>query len=118
MEMIEVVTPSLTEYMAKVRFFASQYLDDADLWYKLREADLADEDDRDEFSFIRMAVWDKLMEREFYPFLSPPGQVGLFSQGDIAEPEMISGSFICGGADWAHINTQRSLIGCSIALSI
>jgi len=109
MDMIEIVTPPLTEYMARVRFFASEYLGDSDKWFTLREADLVDEDHRDEFSFIRMALWDKLMEREFFAFSSPPGQVNLFSQCGSTEPGTIPGSFILGGGHWVLPNTQSLL---------
>jgi hypothetical protein len=61
-EMIEIVNPTLTDYMNKVQLLAELYLGDADDWFKLRESDITDEDQRDEFSFIRMALWDKLME--------------------------------------------------------
>jgi hypothetical protein len=111
MDMIEIVNPSLTDYMNRVRFFASRYIGDANKWYELRDAQLSDED-RDEFSFIRMAVWDKLMEREFFAFSSPPGQVGLFSQCGETEPGTIPGSFILGGDDWALTNTLNLLTAC------
>jgi hypothetical protein len=59
--------------MEIVRGIADRSVGDANNWYKLRPVDIVDDDDRDEFSFIRMAVWDKLIEREFFPFSSPPG---------------------------------------------
>ena len=88
MEMIEVVTPTLDEYMVRVRLFGTRYLGDANEWYKLRTSDIDAEDDRDEFSFIRMALWDKLMNKEFFNS-GPPGQaeqVNLFGQCDTQEP--------------------------------
>lgn len=112
MDMIEVVNPPLTEYMERVRSLASRYLGDENKWYELRASELEDEDDRDEFSFIRMAVWDKLVESEFFPFSSPPGQVGLFSQCGSTEPGTIPGSVILGGDDWALTNTQSLLTAC------
>ncbi|WP_041596851.1 hypothetical protein [Granulicella tundricola] len=106
---IEVVSPPLSAYMAKVRTLAENYLGDADKWFDLRDDKITDADDRDDFSFIRMAVWDKLMESEFFAFSSPPGQVGLFGQGCIAEPGTLPGSFILGGDDWAHTSTRTLL---------
>ena len=98
--------------MERVRSFASRFLGDANKWYELRVSQLENEDDRDEFSFIRMAVWDKLIEREFFLVSSPPGQVGLFSQCDATEPGTIPGSFILDGDDWALTSTQSLLTGC------
>jgi hypothetical protein len=109
MEMIEVVNPSLNEYMARVRSLASRYLGNEDMWFTLNSSAISDEDDRDEFSFIRMALWDKLMEREFFTLSSPPGQIGLFSHCETVEPgATIPGSLIWEGEDWVPIATQRS----------
>jgi hypothetical protein len=116
--MIEIVNPTLDDYMARVRHLASYYLGDADQWYNLPSANIDNEDHRDEFSFIRMALWDKLMEREFFPFSSPPGEVTLFNQCGTQEPgATIPGSSILDGDDWALIATQRLSAATSIAAS-
>ncbi len=117
MKMIEIVNPSLDEYMTRVRSFGSQYLGDADLWFKLTPSDINEEDDRDEFSFIRMALWDKLIEQEFFTYSSPPGQVNLFSQCGTPEPGANPGSSILDGDGWELINMQRLSSASSIAVS-
>jgi hypothetical protein len=109
MDMVKVVNPTLNEYMERVRFFATRYLGDANKWYELNVSQLDNMDDRDEFTFIRMALWDKLMDMEFFAFSSPPGQVPLFSQCGASEPGTIPGSFIFGGDYWALTNTQSLL---------
>jgi len=87
MTMIEVVNPTLDEYMTRVRSMGERYLGDANEWFSLSKDIISDEDDRDEFSFIRMALWDKLIVAFFDS--SPPGQpyrVNLFNQCDTQEP--------------------------------
>ncbi len=118
MTMIEVVSPPLSLYMDQVRAFAYRYLGDADLWYELKADVISKEDDRDEFSFIRMALWDKLMEREFFLLTEPPGQVDLFGQCDITEPGTSPGSSVFGGDCWVLTDMPRSSTGYSTPVSI
>jgi hypothetical protein len=61
--MVEIVSPTLDEYLARVRQLSEKYLHDPDSWFQLTIADIPESDDRDEFSFIKMALWDKLIER-------------------------------------------------------
>ena len=104
---VEVVNPTSDEYMTRVRVLATKYIGDADKWFKLTPSDVTEEDDRDEFSFIRMALWDVLMEREFFPTVSPPGQGHLFNQCVTPEPGSFPGSSLLGGEIWALISMPR-----------
>jgi hypothetical protein len=65
MKMVEIVSPTLDEYLARVRQLSEKYLHDPDSWFQLTITDIPESelDDRDEFSFIKMALWDKLIER-------------------------------------------------------
>lgn len=110
MQMIEIVSPTLSEYMVKVRNFASKYAKPNVAWYELTEDVITCDDDRDEFSFIRMALWDKLIDEEFFPSTSPPSSVSFSGQCGESEPGTIPGSFILESTTWAHTNTQNSLI--------
>jgi len=116
--MIEIISPPLSHYHDTVRLFAARYIGDADEWYKLNEQVITDGDDRDYFTFIRMALWDKLMEEEFRSWMSPPEQVDLFGECDTTEPGGNPGSFILDGHCWALINTRRSLVGFSTLANI
>jgi hypothetical protein len=51
--------------LARVRQLSEKYLHDPDSWFQLTITDIPESelDDRDEFSFIKMALWDKLIER-------------------------------------------------------
>jgi len=118
MEMIEIVSPTLSEYMLKMRGFASKYAEPDGAWYELTEEAITNDEDRDEFSFIRMALWDKLIDEEFFPSTSPPGPVIFSGQCGEPEPGTSPGSFILDGDYWMHTITQRLSIGSSIAVSI
>jgi len=67
MDMVEIIHPTLDEYMAKIRNLANKYHKNPDAWYTLSIEDIPEneEDDRDDFRFIRMALWNQLSEKEF-----------------------------------------------------
>lgn len=112
MEIVEIVSPTLDEYMARVRHLSEVYLRDPEKsWYQLTVSDIPESDDRDEFSFIRMALWDKLLEREFFPKNESQAQLNLFGKCDAAEPGDIPGSTFW-GESWELTNTQNSLLAC------
>lgn len=94
MEMIQVDYPALDVYMARIHTMSEMYLGDETAWLSLKAEAISDEEDRDEFSFIRMALWDKLMEKEFFLDYSPPGQPSLFTQCVSKEPGDNPGSSI------------------------
>ena len=114
MEMVEIVSPTLEEYLARVRQLSAKYLNDPDSWFQLTIADIPESDDqsddRDEFSFIRMALWDKLLEYEFFP-KNPRTQLNLFKECDAVEPGLNPGSTFWSGP-WELTNTQNSLLAC------
>lgn len=112
MEMVEIVRPTLDEYMERVRRLSGVYLGNQDLWYELSVDKILDEDDRDEFCFIRMAMWDKLVEKEFFLSQGPLMQANLFGECDQVEPGMFPGSTFLGGESWALSNTLTSLLAC------
>jgi hypothetical protein len=94
MEMIEVVNPTIDDYLVRVHSISAKYLNDPGEWLQLTPSVISDSDDRDEFSFIKMALWDQLMEKEFFSPTSPPGQASLFSVCTSSEPGVIPGSTI------------------------
>ncbi len=94
--MIEVEYPTLNVYMERVHRISAKYLGDENQWWNLDIKNILEENDRDEFSFIRMALWDKLMEKEFFTDYSPPGQPSLFGNCAIEEPGDNPGSSILG----------------------
>lgn len=112
METIEIISPPLSEYMMKMRAFASKYAAPDGAWYELKEEAFTNDDDRDEFSFIRMSLWDKLIDEEFFPSTGPPGQVIFSGHCGESEPGTLPGSFILGGGSWVLTNTRTSLVGC------
>lgn len=111
MEMVEVVNPTLDEYMAQVRKLSEVYRGDPGSWYELTINDIPESDDRDEFSFIRMALWDRLLEMEFFPRNESRTQLNLFNDCDAIEPGALPGS-IFWGQPWELTNTQNSLLAC------
>jgi hypothetical protein len=110
-EMVEIVSPTLDEYMARVRHLSEVYRRDPGSWYQLTVDDIPESDDRDEFSFIRMALWDKLLEKEFFPENESRTQLNLFSECDAVEPGDNPGSTFW-GEPWELMNTQNSLLAC------
>jgi hypothetical protein len=111
MEMVEIVNPTLDEYMARVRHLSEVYGKGSELWYELTADDIPESDDRDEFSFIKMALWDKLLEKEFFPPNESRTQLNLFNECNAEEPGEIPGSSFW-SAPWELTNTQNSLIAC------
>jgi len=95
MEMVEIVSPTLEEYLVRVRQLSGIYRGDPDSWFQLTIDDIPETDDRDEFSFIRMALWDKLLENEFFPKDKSRSQLNLFNDCDETEPGAIPGSVFC-----------------------
>lgn len=64
MDMVVVVHPTLDEYSHRVRKIAEKH--DLESWLELFECpEKMSEDERDDFSFITMAVGDQLIHREF-----------------------------------------------------
>lgn len=59
--MIQLVQPPWSEYMSRVRALAVRYFNDTGRWFELCNSDITHEDDRDQFSFIQMTVWDELL---------------------------------------------------------
>lgn len=115
MEIVEIVSPTLEEYLARVRQLSGKYLNDPDSWPQLTIEGIPEEsDDRDEFSFIRMALWDKLwdkfLENEFPKDISRT-QLNLFKECDVVEPGFNPGSTFWSGP-WELTNTQNSLLAC------
>jgi len=112
MEMVEIVSPPLEEYLDRVRQLSEKYLHDPDSWFQLTITDIPESelDDRDEFSFIKMALWDKLVERLFPKDMSR-NQLNLFKECDAVEPGFNPGSTFWSGP-WELINTQNSLLAC------
>jgi hypothetical protein len=108
MENIEIVRPTTDHYMERVCTMAKTYLTVEKSWYELELTDITDEDDRDEYSFIRMALWDQLMKREFYKD-NPPDSLDSLNACGTVEPGILPGSFILGGGVWQQLNTQSSL---------
>jgi hypothetical protein len=96
MEMVEIINPSLDEYMARVRHLSEVYRGDPGSWYQLTVNDIPESDDRDEFSFIRMALWDKLLEKEFFPTNESRVQLNLFNVCYADEPGEFPGSSFWG----------------------
>jgi hypothetical protein len=111
MEMVEIVSPPMEEYLVRIRQLSAKYRNDPDSWFELKIDDILDLDDRDEFSFIRMALWDKLLEKEFFPKDISRTQLNLFKECDAAEPGLNPGSTFWSGP-WELINTQNSLLAC------
>ena len=69
MEMVVVVHPTLEDYSSQVHAIAEKY--GLDSWLDLYEhPEKMNEEDRDDFSFIAMAVGDQLIHREFNSPLS------------------------------------------------
>jgi|GEM_PF-3583942 hypothetical protein len=74
MEMVVVVHPTLEDYSAQVNAMAQKC--GYETWFQLFDDSekKMSEDDRDDFSFITMAVGDQLIRREFNsPDRSPGG---------------------------------------------
>ena len=111
MEMVEIVSPTLEEYLVRVRQLSKKYRDDPDSWFQLTIEEIHDLDDRDEFSFIRMALWDKLLENEFFPKDKSRIQLNLFNECETVEPGLNPGSTFWSGS-WELTNTQNSLLAC------
>ncbi len=111
MDMVEIVSPTLEEYLARVRQLSAKYRNDPDSWFQLTIADIPELDDRDEFSFIRMALWDRLLENEFFPKDVSRAQLNLFKECDPVEPGLNPGSTFWSGP-WELANTQNSLLAC------
>ena len=88
MKFVKIVHPSLEDYAERANSIATRN-NRANL-LMLNEADILDENDRNEFSFIMKAVGDQLLHREWEAFASKPNEGINFSAS--AEPEIISGS--------------------------
>lgn len=111
MEMVEIVHPSLDEYMTQIRHLAEVYGNGSENWYKLTIRDIPEtaEDDRDDFRFIRMALWDQLLEREFFPESSTRFRLNRSSECNTVEPGENPGSTFW-SALWALSSMRNSLI--------
>lgn len=103
MKTIVVVSPTLENYMDRVRSMAQTYVGDEDKWFTLSEESISDADDRDEFSFIKMAVWSQLMEREFFPPCAP---FRINNRNTSTEPGISPGSVFWVGVNWTPITMQ------------
>jgi hypothetical protein len=95
MEMVVVVHPTLEEYSFQVHAMAQKY--GYETWLELFEDPdkKMNAEDRDDFSFIAMAVGDQLIHREFLSPARSPGGDDL--DGMQVEPELSSGSAVLPG---------------------
>ena len=91
MDMVVVVHPTLEEYSEQVHAIAKRH--GLASWLELIECpEKMSKEERDDFSFITMAVGDKLIHREF---ISPSWSPGEDNKADIElEPGMIPGSTV------------------------
>ena len=104
MQTIQIISPTLDYYLERVRALSYVNLGDADSWVKLDEKNIPGEDDRNEFIFIKMALWDKLIEKDYFydSYESSPPE-----RCEILEPGVNPGSSIFGGVNWAHMTMQN-----------
>ncbi len=73
MDMVVIVRPTLEEYSSQVHAMAEKY--GFESWLELFEnQEKMSEDERDDFSFITMAVGDQLIHREFISPSQSPGE--------------------------------------------
>jgi hypothetical protein len=91
MEMVVVVHPTLEDYSSQVHAIAEKY--GLDSWLDLYEhPEKMNEEERDDFSFIAMAVGDQLIHREFNSPDRSPG--GRDTDDVLVEPGLIPGSTV------------------------
>ena len=91
MDMVVVVHPTLEEYSSQLHAMAEKY--GFETWLELFEnPEKMNEDDRDDFSFITMAVGDQLIHREFLSRDQSPG--GDRASDMQVEPGLSSGSTV------------------------
>ena len=94
MEMVVVVHPTLEEYSSQVHAMAEKY--GFASWLELFEyPEKMSKEERDDFSFITMAVGDQLIHRELISPDRSPGEVE--AEEMQIEPGMIPGSTILPG---------------------
>jgi hypothetical protein len=111
-KVVNVVNPTLDDYMDRVCSMSRQYQGESANWFELTPEMITDEDDRDEFDFIRMALWDKLIEKEFFASTETITNPTLVEVCDSVEPGNSPGSTLWGGDVWELTNTQSSLLAC------
>jgi hypothetical protein len=94
MDMVVVVHPTLDDYSSRVRMIADRH--GFESWLELFECpEKMSEDERDDFSFITMAVGDQLIHREFIDSSRSQGEDDV--DNIQAEPGVTPGSAILPG---------------------
>jgi hypothetical protein len=99
---IKITYPSVSDYMERVVRMAEK--SGKSQWWELTE-DNVDASDRDQFTFIQMAVWDQLWEMEFQSESSPPP----LSTAHLVfhpQPGDNPGCAVFGGVNWWRRTTQ------------